>query len=228
MFHTYTLKPNQHKYRYYVCTTAQKRGYHECPTGSLNAQAIENAVIGQLKLSCSKTDHPDKSAVDAITSPVWESIFPEEKRKVLKSLLKRVEYDHSKRKLWITLQGNEMPIEIDADLKSNQPKNRWHKEIAIEKEAPIVRNLILALQINRLFDEGRIQDFKQAAVWLNMSPARVSQLMSLNFLSTSIKDAILNLPAEKLSKISDTAIRDISAEIDWEKQAALWQSIVLN
>ena len=91
-----------------------------------------------------------------------------------------------------------------------------------------VRNLILALQINRLFDEGRIQDFKQAAVWLNMSPARVSQLMSLNFLSTSIKDAILNLPVEKLAKISNTAIRDISAEIDWEKQTVLWQSIVLN
>ena len=225
MFHTYTIKQNKHKYRYYVCSTAQKKGHKECPTGSLNAQAIENAVIGQLKLICAKTDHPDKSAVDAITSPVWDGLFPEEKRKILKSLLERVEYDHAKRKLWITIKGIEKPFEIDADLKSNQPKNRWHKEIAIEKEAPIVRNLILAHQISRLFDEGRIQDFKQAAVWLNMSPARVSQLMTLNFLSSTIKDAILTLPTEKLAKISDTTLREVSAEIDWQKQTALWREV---
>ena len=28
MFHTYTLKHKTHKYRYYVCTNAQKRGYN--------------------------------------------------------------------------------------------------------------------------------------------------------------------------------------------------------
>ena len=48
--------------------------------------------------------------------------------------------------------------------------------------------------------------------------------MTLNFLSTTIKDSILNLPAEKLSKISDTTLRDVSAEIDWSKQTALWQA----
>ena len=218
---------SNHKYRYYICSSAQKKGHKECPTGSLNAQAIKNAVIGQLKLICAKTDHPDKSAVDAITSPVWDGLFPEEKRKILKSLLERVEYDHAKRKLWITINGIEKPFEIDADLKSNQPKNRWHKEIAIENEAPIVRNLILAHQINRLFEEGRIQDFKQAAVWLNMSPARVSQLMTLNFLSSTIKDAILTLPTVKLAKISDTTLRNVSAEIDWQKQTAPWQPIFL-
>jgi len=231
MFHTYTLKPNQHKYRYYICTYAQKRGYKECPTGSLNAQAIENAVIGQLKLICANMvnnrNHTDNAALETITSPVWDELFPEEKRKILRTILERVEYDHSKRKLWITLKGNEASFEIDADLKSNQPKNWFHKEIAIEKEAPIVRYLILAIQINRLFDEGRIQDFKQAAVWLNMSPARVSQLMTLNFLSTPIKDALLALPVEKLAKISDINLREISAEIDWQKQASLWNEVLL-
>ena len=49
MYHTYTMKKPTHKYRYYVCSSAQKRGYHSCPTKSINAQAIEDAVIDSLK-----------------------------------------------------------------------------------------------------------------------------------------------------------------------------------
>jgi|CXWL01.1.fsa_nt_gi DNA invertase Pin-like site-specific DNA recombinase len=226
MFHTYTLKPNQHKYRYYVCTNAQKRGYSECPTKSLNAQAIENAVIGQLKLlfaNRSLTDgHPNAAEMDAINSPVWNDLFPEEKRKTLKKLVERVEYTHDIRKLSIILKGIDKRFDFDADLKSCQPKNRWHKELEINKEPAIVKNLILARQISRLFDEGRIRDFKQAAVWLNMSPARVSQLMSLNFLSTEIQESILTLPSEKISTLSDNTLREIASEVDWQKQSSLW------
>ena len=48
MFHTYTAK-DQRRYRYYVCTNAQKRGYDGCPTRSVNAQAIEEAVVACLR-----------------------------------------------------------------------------------------------------------------------------------------------------------------------------------
>lgn len=48
MFHTYVRK-GEHKYRYYVCMNAQKRGYKLCPTRSVNAQAMEEAVIKQLR-----------------------------------------------------------------------------------------------------------------------------------------------------------------------------------
>jgi len=160
----------------------------------------------------------------AILSPVWDGLFPEEKRKTLKKILDRVEYAHDKRKLALIVKGIEKPFEFDADLKSCQPKNRWHKEIEIQKEPVIVKNLILAHQISRLFDEGRIRDFKQAAVWLNMSPARVSQLMTLNFLSTEIQENILTLPTEKISHLSDNALRDIASEVDWQKQSTLWQA----
>jgi site-specific DNA recombinase len=228
MVHTYTLKPNQHKYRYYLCTTAQKKGYRECPTGSLNAQAIENAVIGHLKLICADTSIREKmltcqNEIDAITSSIWDALIPEEKRKTLKAILERVEYDHAAKKLWITLKGIPERFELNADLKVNQPKNRWHKEIAIKQEAPIVRNLILAHQINRLMDEGRITDLKQASVWLNMSPARVSQIVTLNFLSTEIKESLLTFPAERIAHISDNTLRNIASEIDWQKQTSLWR-----
>ena len=48
MFHTYTSKENV-KYRYYVCMHAQKHGYETCPTRSVSAPAIEDAVVECLK-----------------------------------------------------------------------------------------------------------------------------------------------------------------------------------
>ncbi|MDD5423415.1 MAG: recombinase family protein, partial [Candidatus Omnitrophica bacterium] len=48
MFHTYTSKKEGRKYRYYVCLNAHKRGYSGCPTRSVNAQDIENAVVVSL------------------------------------------------------------------------------------------------------------------------------------------------------------------------------------
>lgn len=56
MFPTYASKDKgSKKYRYYVCSGAQKRGYKECPTRSVNAQAIEDAVINNLKTIAAST-----------------------------------------------------------------------------------------------------------------------------------------------------------------------------
>lgn len=48
MVHTYTTKNGKH-YRYYVCLTAQQRGWASCPTKSLNAHEIESAVIEHIR-----------------------------------------------------------------------------------------------------------------------------------------------------------------------------------
>ena len=49
MAHTYTAKGNGKRYRYYVCHTAQQRGWAACPTKSLNAHEIETAVVGHIR-----------------------------------------------------------------------------------------------------------------------------------------------------------------------------------
>lgn len=49
MIHTYTLKKGSHKYRYYVCTGAQKKGYGSCPNKSINAQTAEEEVVKLLR-----------------------------------------------------------------------------------------------------------------------------------------------------------------------------------
>ncbi|MDP6447690.1 MAG: recombinase family protein, partial [Pirellulaceae bacterium] len=48
MSHTYTSKGNR-RYRYYVCGTAQQRGWSECPSPSVPAGEIERFVVEQIK-----------------------------------------------------------------------------------------------------------------------------------------------------------------------------------
>jgi site-specific DNA recombinase len=49
MIPAHTTGNGSKKYRYYVCTRAQKRGWHSCPSKSLPAQEIERFVIDQIK-----------------------------------------------------------------------------------------------------------------------------------------------------------------------------------
>ncbi len=48
MMHTYTAKRNR-RYRYYVCYTAQKQGWHACPSKSIPAEQIERFVVEQIR-----------------------------------------------------------------------------------------------------------------------------------------------------------------------------------
>src|SRR5579863_8662116 len=48
MIPTYTAKPGR-RYRYYVCRTARQKGWSACPTKSVPARMIEDAVLDQLR-----------------------------------------------------------------------------------------------------------------------------------------------------------------------------------
>jgi site-specific DNA recombinase len=48
MRHTYTMRRGR-RYRYYVCVIAQERGWAACPTKSVNAQEIEDAVVERIR-----------------------------------------------------------------------------------------------------------------------------------------------------------------------------------
>ena len=225
MFHTYALK-NHHKYRYYLCSSIQKHGPGSCPTHSFNAQAIENAVVNSLRQTFAYNNENKRQEVQALLSPVWDTLYPEEKRRILKTLIKEIDYDTNAKKLGITLNDNDRRLEFGVDFEQTRQLNRWHKEKEIVKEPAIRKNLLLAYQIERLMAEDRIKDFKQAAEWMGMSYARISQLMLLNFLSAEIKEQILSLPSKQLSSISDNALREIAIEVDWQNQKSLWQELL--
>lgn len=46
---TYVTKKGKKRYRYYVCSSAQKRGWHSCPSKSIPAGEIERVVIEQIR-----------------------------------------------------------------------------------------------------------------------------------------------------------------------------------
>ncbi len=48
MVPTYTAKPGR-RYRYYVCRAARQNGWSSCPTKSVPARMIEDAVLDQLR-----------------------------------------------------------------------------------------------------------------------------------------------------------------------------------
>jgi site-specific DNA recombinase len=45
----HTTRNNSRRYKYYVCTAAQKRGWHTCPSKSIPAGEIEQFVVQQLR-----------------------------------------------------------------------------------------------------------------------------------------------------------------------------------
>ena len=49
MIHAYTVKNKTTRYRYYVCSKAQKQGWDSCPTKSLPAAEIERFVVDQIR-----------------------------------------------------------------------------------------------------------------------------------------------------------------------------------
>ena len=48
MVHTYTMRESK-RYRYYVCYNAQQKGWQNCETKSVPAQAIESAVLDSIR-----------------------------------------------------------------------------------------------------------------------------------------------------------------------------------
>lgn len=49
MSHSYTVKNGRSCYRYYVCATACKQGWHACPSKSVPAEEIEQFVLQQIR-----------------------------------------------------------------------------------------------------------------------------------------------------------------------------------
>ena len=232
MFHTYTLKHKTHKYRYYVCTNAQKRGYNSCPTKSVNAQAIEDTVVDCLKMlfaeNRKKKEEQNKQEIEALLSPVWDTLYPQEKRRILKDLIKEVDYDSNSKKLGILLNGSSLRLEFDVDLKQVRPLNKWHKEKEIEKEPPVRKMLILAYQIQQFVNGGRFKHPREACKWLNLSVTRMDQFMNTLFLCPTIQNEILSSNTPTINALTEFNIRPLLREVSWDKQLTQWQTLIEN
>ena len=229
MFHTYVRKKGIHKYRYYVCSNAQKRGYRSCPTRSVNAQAIEDAVISCLRKMLSNKPVENQHNVketEALLSPIWDTLHPEEKRRILKVLVQAVDYNHESKKLGIILGEDAARVEFDVDLRPVRGLRKRNHIQEITKEPKIRSTIILAHQIQRLQEQGRIKSLKEAAKWLNLSHVRIDQVMNMLLISPRIQEEILCTESPAFGQIPEYKLRSVINEPDWQKQEDVWQRLI--
>jgi site-specific DNA recombinase len=71
--YSYDSKDKKKRYKYYVCTSAQKRGYKTCPTRSINADAIDRSVVDCLRQLGQNTELQQQQ-IEALKSQIQEEL----------------------------------------------------------------------------------------------------------------------------------------------------------
>src|SRR6516165_2446390 len=109
------------RYRYYVCSQAQRRGWQRCPSKSLSAAVIEKLVVAQVRAlandpdglqemidSFPAADTADVAPADegppreVIRQPAWDELSAEDRAAVLRRLVERVSYDGARGKVAVS------------------------------------------------------------------------------------------------------------------------------
>jgi hypothetical protein len=226
MIHTYSSKGGKHKYRYYVCNNAQKRGYAGCPNKSIPAQLIEDDVIERLKIFVRANKDKlstCKTEAEALISPVWDTIFPKEKARIIGRIVKKIACNVPDKRLGFTFHDIPECQEFESGIRRALPHSPWRKERAIEKEPKIRRTLILAYQLQRSIDTGTIANARLASSYLHLSQSRVNHVLNMLMLSPAIQEEIIMGDTAMLDRIPEYKVRELSFEIDWNEQGRLWQ-----
>jgi site-specific DNA recombinase len=89
------------RYRYYICTNAQRRGWDACPSKSVPAAEIERLVLERLRAYGAEADAP---GVGELWGGAWATRSLAEQAQVVARLVERVDYDGAGGKLVIALR----------------------------------------------------------------------------------------------------------------------------
>ena len=96
---TYAAKNGGRRYGYYVCTQALQHGRKQCPSRALPASAIESWVLERL-YEVSQEAQTQPQPYDELRH--WDKLSFLERRRLLQSWIKRVDYDGSQEKARLT------------------------------------------------------------------------------------------------------------------------------
>lgn len=93
----------------------------------------------------------------------------------------------------------------------------------------VARFMALAIRFEQLIGDGEVSDFAELARLGHVTRARITQIMNLRLLAPDIQEEILFLAA--VERGSDPIyLRDlqpIALDLDWQKQRAMWSSLIL-
>jgi len=215
MSYTYSLKRGKWKYQYYFCLNAQKRGYENCPTKTVNALRFENQIMACLRQILDNKD---------IAKETWDNLPFEQQRKIILASVKTVLYEVETKKVFITLLNSAKTHEFKIDLETSLFRET-PKDVAILKEPKMRQSLILAYQIRGLLKEGKAKDLKQIADWLNITHTKMYLLLNMVMLAPSIQEEILFSDNSIINQVPEYKMNEITREISWNNQKKMWQEL---
>jgi site-specific DNA recombinase len=95
------------------------------------------------------------------------------------------------------------------------------------RPARIARHLAIAHHIRRAIEAGSVVSYREISIYLDMSRARLTQIMDLTLLAPDIQEALLGLQAIDSAEpaINEHALRHIAQRRSWIEQRQAWAPI---
>ena len=120
----------------------------------------------------------------------------------------------------------DLKFEFNVDLKPVRHASHRCRMAKISNEPKLRQYLVLAYQVQDVLAEGKAKDLGQVAGWLGMTYTRLKQIINLLLLCPKIQEEILLINTDKIQKMTERKIRDITKEIDWQKQIESWNKLL--
>jgi hypothetical protein len=188
-------------YRYYVC---RRKGANGCAGVRVSAADIETSLLRHL-------------------SPVLGHGLS---RPVLEQALERVTYEATTRRVAIAFGDGTQTEYVLAE--ATRPGNRRRRPEPIARVPRVSRLIALAIRIDTLIREGKVDSYGGLAEAGQISRPRMSQMLQLLELAPAIQERLLFLPkiVSGRDPISEHALRKISRIVDWEVQMESFRDLM--
>ncbi|MFA5143253.1 MAG: hypothetical protein WC522_03680 [Candidatus Omnitrophota bacterium] len=122
--------------------------------------------------------------------------------------------------------GTDLKFEFKIDLKPVRHKSHKYNMLKLSQEPKLRQYLILAYQIKDMLEKDSGMTSRQISEWLNMTPARMCQIMEILLLCPKIQKDILLSKNKRLFALGEYSIRNIVKEPLWEKQIKMWDFLL--
>jgi len=116
-----------------------------------------------------------------------------------------------------------MRTEFKINLKKTKTAYRKWDMRKLKREPMLRQYLVLAYQIKKVLRENHPKrTMREISGWIGYTPPRLSQIMSLLFLSPFIQEEILLSDEPSLHQFSMNNAHQISCELLWDRQKEMW------
>jgi len=170
MGHSYSVRNGNCCYRYYVCYTAQKRGWHACPSKSLPAEQIERFVVDRIR-SMGKDPELLSMALDQARQQEQERVSElESENRILERGLKRL--NNEIRQAATDAAGNGRAAARLADLHERLRETERRVTEVRDELARVRRRMVTKDEVDSALDAFQ-------PLWETLSPREQARVLRL-------------------------------------------------